>query len=94
MADLSSRTTTPRSSAQRVGLAQVPGPLAKAPISDGRLQALLTPFAVTLPGIFLYYPDRRLVLPKLRALIDHVKSRSNIAGKTRSYADGRRTRLR
>ncbi|MGH7120526.1 MAG: LysR substrate-binding domain-containing protein [Acetobacteraceae bacterium] len=56
-----------------VGLAQVPGPVAGAPIADGRLQALLTPFAVTTPGVFLYYPDRRQVLPKLRAFIDHVK---------------------
>src|SRR6478609_9639805 len=31
---------------QGLGLAQVPGPLAKAPIADGRLRALLTPFAV------------------------------------------------
>src|SRR5262250_158668 len=64
---------------QGVGLAQVPRPLTTAPISDGRLQALLTPFAVTLPGIFLYYPGRRQVLPKLRAFIDHVKSHSNVA---------------
>jgi DNA-binding transcriptional LysR family regulator len=77
-----------------VGLAQVPGPLATAPISDGRLQALLTSFAVTLPGIFLYYPDRRQVLPKLRAFIDHMKSRSNASNKTRSYLDDRRTRPR
>ena len=61
---------------QGVGLAQVPGPLTTAP-SDGRLQALLKPFAVMLPGIFLYYPGRRQALPKLRAFIDHVKSRSN-----------------
>jgi DNA-binding transcriptional LysR family regulator len=58
---------------QGVGLAQVPGPLAEAPIADGRLQALLTPFAVTTPGIFLYHPGRRQVLPKLRAFIEHVK---------------------
>jgi DNA-binding transcriptional LysR family regulator len=58
---------------QGVGLAQVPGPLAKAPIADGRLQALLTPFAVTTPGVFLYHPGRRQVLPKLRAFIEHVK---------------------
>jgi DNA-binding transcriptional LysR family regulator len=58
-----------------VGLAQVPGPLAKAPVADGRLQALLTPFAATTPGVFLYYPDRRQVLPKLRAFIEHVKYR-------------------
>jgi DNA-binding transcriptional LysR family regulator len=61
---------------QGVGLAQVPGPLAEAPVADGRLQALLTPFAVTTPGVFLYHPGRRQVLPKLRAFIEHVKYRS------------------
>jgi DNA-binding transcriptional LysR family regulator len=61
---------------QGVGLAHVPGPLAAAPISDGRLQALLTPFAVTTPGVFLYHSGRRQVLPKLRAFIEHVKYRS------------------
>jgi DNA-binding transcriptional LysR family regulator len=61
---------------QGSGLAQVPGPLAKAPIADGRLQALLTSFAVTAPGVFLYYPDKRQVLPKLRAFIEHVKHQS------------------
>jgi DNA-binding transcriptional LysR family regulator len=58
---------------QGLGLAQVPSPIAKAPIADGRLQALLTPFAVTTPGVFLYYPDRRQALPKLRAFIEHVR---------------------
>ena len=33
-------------------------------------------FAVTAPGVFLYYPDRRQVLPKLRAFIEHVRYRS------------------
>jgi DNA-binding transcriptional LysR family regulator len=61
---------------QGVGLAQVPGPLANAPIADGRLQALLGPFAITTPGVFLYHPGKRQVLPKLRAFIDHMKSRS------------------
>ena len=58
-----------------LGLVQVPGPLAKAPMADGRLQSVLTPFAVTMPGVFLYYPDKRQVLPKLRAFIEHVKYR-------------------
>ena len=61
---------------QGIGLAQLPGPVARAPIAEGRLRALLTPFAVTTPGVFLYYPDRRQVLPKLRAFVEHVKSRS------------------
>jgi DNA-binding transcriptional LysR family regulator len=59
-----------------LGLAQVPAPLANAPIVEGRLQPLLTPFAVTAPGVFLYYPGRRQVLPKLRAFIEHVKHQS------------------
>jgi DNA-binding transcriptional LysR family regulator len=61
---------------QGVGLAHVPGPIAKAPIADGRLQELLTSFAVTTPGVFLYYPGRRQALPKLRAFIEHVRYRS------------------
>jgi DNA-binding transcriptional LysR family regulator len=60
---------------QGMGLAQVPGPLAEAPIADGRLQELLTPFGITTPGVFLYYPSKRQVLPKLRAFIEHVKYR-------------------
>jgi DNA-binding transcriptional LysR family regulator len=61
---------------QGLGLVQMPGPLVKAPMGDGRLQSVLTQFAVTMPGVFLYYPDRRQVLPKLRAFIEHVKYRS------------------
>jgi DNA-binding transcriptional LysR family regulator len=59
-----------------LGLAQLPGPLAKAPIADGRLRALLTRFAVSTPGVFLYYAGRRQALPKLRAFVEHVKYRS------------------
>jgi DNA-binding transcriptional LysR family regulator len=64
---------------QGAGLAQVPMPLAATPIAEGRLQALLTRFAVTTPGVFLYHPGKRQVLPKLRAFIEHVKSRSHAA---------------
>ena len=59
-----------------VGLAQIPSPLAKGPIADGRLEALLTRFAVMVPGLFLYHPGKRQVLPKLRAFIEHVRYRS------------------
>jgi DNA-binding transcriptional LysR family regulator len=68
---------------QGVGLAQVPSPLVAAPIADGRLQPLLTPFAVITPGVFLYYPSRRQALPKLRAFIEHVKYPSADAPPTR-----------
>src|SRR5437762_9638299 len=68
-------TTLLGAAIQGLGLAQMPGPLAKAPIAGGRLRALLTPFAVTTPGVFLYHPGRRQVLPKLRAFIEHVRYR-------------------
>ena len=63
-----------------LGLAQVPAPLARAAIAEGRLQAMLTRFAVTTPGVFLYHPGKRQVLPKLRAFIEHVKRRDGRRG--------------
>ncbi|MGY3603832.1 MULTISPECIES: LysR substrate-binding domain-containing protein [unclassified Bradyrhizobium] len=71
---------------QGLGLAQLPGPLAKAPIAEGQLQALLTPFSVTAPGVFLYYPGKRQVLPKLRAFIEHVKNESADASRVGTIA--------
>jgi DNA-binding transcriptional LysR family regulator len=83
-------TTLLGAAIQGVGLAQVPGPLAKAPIADGRLRALLTPFAITTPGGFLYHTGRRQVLPKLRAFIEHVKYRSADAPPDRTIARRRK----
>jgi DNA-binding transcriptional LysR family regulator len=59
-----------------VGLAQVPEPITAGAIATGRLVPVLEPFAPMTPGVFLYHPGRRQVMPKLRAFIDHVKSRS------------------
>ena len=75
---------------QGVGLAQVPEPLAKEPIAEGRLQALLMRFAVTSRGVFLYYPGKRQVLPKLRAFIEHVSYHS--ADVPHDRTNGRRVR--
>jgi len=63
-----------RAAIQGLGLAQVPGPIARAAIADGRLQALLTPLAIMTPGVFLYHSGKRQMLPKLRAFIDHMKA--------------------
>jgi DNA-binding transcriptional LysR family regulator len=62
---------------QGVGLAQAPGPTVKAAIADGRLQAVLMPFAITTPGVFLYHPGGRQASPKLRAFIEHVRRRQS-----------------
>src|SRR5216683_749948 len=59
-----------------VGLAQVPEPIAANLVTAGKLVHVLEPFAPMAPGVFLYYPSRHQMMPKLRAFIDHVKSRS------------------
>lgn len=41
-----------------------------------KLEIVLSPFASTSAGFYLYYPKRSHVLPKLRAFIDHIKSES------------------
>jgi DNA-binding transcriptional LysR family regulator len=42
---------------------------------------VLEPYAPMAPGVFLYYPGHRQIMPKLRAFIDHVKQRTNAAKK-------------
>jgi DNA-binding transcriptional LysR family regulator len=71
-----------------LGLAQVPKPIAAAAVKLGKLVRVLEPFAPMVPGVFLYYPGNRQIMPKLRAFIDHVKSRSNAAKKTRIHIAG------
>ena len=77
---------------QGVGLAQVPAPLAAAPVAAKKLVCVLESYAPIAPGVFLYYPGHRQILPKLRAFIDHVKGRTERAGKRRTRTDdGRAT---
>jgi DNA-binding transcriptional LysR family regulator len=64
-----------------LGLAQVPAPIAADAVKAGKLVGVLEPFAPMAPGVFLYYPGVRQMMPKLRAFIDHVKSRSHSASK-------------
>ena len=58
-----------------MGLAQVPAPIAAGAAKAGKLVHVLKPFAPVAPGVFLYYPSRHQMMPKLRAFIDHVKRR-------------------
>lgn len=46
----------------------------RAEIERGRLVALLGEFCPPFAGFFLYYPSRRHLAPKLRALIDHLRA--------------------
>jgi len=74
-----------------IGLGQVPEPIAADHVQAGRQVHVLEPYASMVPGVFLYYPASRQMMPKLRAFIDHVKSRSNRASEPRTRVDDRRT---
>jgi DNA-binding transcriptional LysR family regulator len=63
-----------------VGLAQVPEPMAHEHLASGRLEELLPKQASSTSGVFLYFPSRRQVLPKLRAFIDHVRAAMRHSG--------------
>jgi DNA-binding transcriptional LysR family regulator len=67
-----------------VGLAQVPAPISTDLVKAGKLVQVLAPFAPMGPGVFLYYPGHRQLMPKLRAFIDHVKARSTAGDKART----------
>jgi DNA-binding transcriptional LysR family regulator len=79
---------------QDMGLAQVPGPVAASLMRAGKLVQVLERFAPTAPGVFLYHPSRHQMMPKLRAFIDHVKSRSGAAHKARTALGDGRARAR
>jgi DNA-binding transcriptional LysR family regulator len=66
-----------------VVLAQMPAPIASDAMMAGKLVRVLESFAPMAPGVFRYYPGHRQIMPKLRAFIDHVKSRSKVADKAR-----------
>jgi DNA-binding transcriptional LysR family regulator len=57
-----------------VALAQVPEPLAQEHLAAGRLEEVLPKHAASTAGVFLYFTNRKQVLPKLRAFIDHVRA--------------------
>jgi len=58
-----------------MGLAQLPEPMVAEALKAGKLVHVLEAYAPVVPGVFLYYPGHRQIMPKLRAFIDHVKSR-------------------
>jgi DNA-binding transcriptional LysR family regulator len=80
-----------RAAIRGVGLVQLPRPLAAAAVAAGQLQALLASFAVTTPGVFLYHPGRRQVLPKLRAFIEHIRYKGGRVARHRTIARKPRT---
>ncbi|NKJ09586.1 LysR family transcriptional regulator [Rhizobium sp. SG741] len=56
-----------------IGLAYAFEPLVQADIQAGRLVHVLADYAVTEGGLFLYFPRRAELAPKLRAFIDTIR---------------------
>ncbi len=61
--------------AMRSGIAMImtAEPVAKAMVETGEVELVLTDYASSTSGLFLYYPSRKQVMPKLRAFIDYVR---------------------
>lgn len=57
-----------------VGVAYVFAPVVRADVETGRLRALLPDNAIEEDGLFLYFPRRAALAPKLRAFIDVARS--------------------
>lgn len=74
-----------------MGLAQLPEPMVAEGLRTAKLVHVLEAYAPVLPGVFICYPSRRQILPKLRAFIDHVKSRPAGGGKVQVPGAARRT---
>ena len=70
-----------------VGLAYMFEPLARADLAAGRLVQILPQSAIEEPGLFLYFPRRAAMAPKLRAFIDT----ANEIGLTSLRMPGRKT---
>ena len=48
-------------------------PVVKGLVASGDLELVLADYAPSTSGLFLYYPSRKHVMPKLRAFIDYVR---------------------
>lgn len=56
-----------------VAMGMTAEPVVKAQIASGQLELVLDDFSCSTSGLFLYYPSRKQVMPKLRAFIDYVR---------------------
>lgn len=58
-----------------IALAHLPETLLTADLTDGRLQSVLDDWLPPYDGLYLYYPSRYQVPPKLRVFIDFLRAR-------------------
>lgn len=56
-----------------VAMGMIAEPVVREEIAAGRLELALDQYAASTAGLFLYYPSRKQVMPKLRAFIDYAR---------------------
>lgn len=54
-----------------MGMAMLPDLFLREPLADGRLVVVLPELLGARTGVWLVYPEKRLVLPRVRAFIEH-----------------------
>lgn len=64
---------------QGLGLAYAFEPLAKESLRSGRLRPVLEPYAPTVPGLFLYYPNQSQSSVPLRSFIETLRDLSALS---------------
>ncbi|MDD7973503.1 LysR family transcriptional regulator [Roseinatronobacter alkalisoli] len=64
------------------GITFAPAETLQPHIDNGELVPLLDDFLPPFPGFYLFFPQRRNMAPKLRALIDHVRRSTSAAVST------------
>ena len=62
-----------------LGLMYVTADVAHDKVASGKLEIVLSQFAPTSEGYYLYYPRRSQVQPKLRAFIEHLKNANRLS---------------
>ncbi|MEZ4450192.1 MAG: LysR substrate-binding domain-containing protein [Nannocystaceae bacterium] len=72
-----------RAALDGVGLAYLLEPSVTEALAAKRLVRVLTAYCPPFPGLFLYYPSRMQVPPKLRALVDFLRARRPAKGSSR-----------
>lgn len=64
-----------RAALDGLGIAYLLESVAAPYLADNRLVRVLTAYSPRFPGLYLYYPSRANMAPKLRALVDFFRSR-------------------
>jgi DNA-binding transcriptional LysR family regulator len=69
-----------------VGLAYVAEPEVASRLKHGSLRLLLEPFAVRVPGLFLYFPSRAQVSPAFRAFVELAREKRTALAASRELS--------